>query len=118
MSLLTFKNSTLMTVLVVSGFSLTFTSAQAAAEGSEYWHHGWDTGHMVFGGFFMLLFWVGIIVAIFMAIRMFGRDFSSSSDSIPNRITALEILNERFARGDIDKDEFEERKNLLSEQDQ
>ena len=73
---------------------------------------------MVFGGFFMLLFWVGIIVAIFMAIRMFGRGFSSSSDSIPHRKKALEILNERFARGDIDKDEFEERKNLLSEQDQ
>lgn len=54
---------------------------------------------------FMLLFWGGLIALMIWAIRRFGQ--SSPSDS------ALRILHERFARGEIDQQEFEQRKAAL-----
>jgi hypothetical protein len=32
-----------------------------------------------------------------------------------SRTTALDILDERFARGEIDKDEYQEKKQLISQ---
>ena len=87
--------------------------AQVAGEGPRFYHHGWDWGwgHMVFGGLMMLLFWGGIILLVVLGVRWLGRGPESGSRS---RNTALEILEERFARGEIDKEEFEERKRTLS----
>lgn len=82
-----------------------------------YWHHhgefGW--GHMIFGTLMMLVFWGGLILLIFLAVRWFGRSSSETGERAPSTKSALRILEERFARGEIDKAEFEERKRLLSE---
>jgi putative membrane protein len=45
---------------------------------------------------------------------MMGREPAQGSDGSAQGNRALEILEERFARGEIDKEEFEERKQLLS----
>ena len=58
--------------------------------------------HMMYGGWFMGPF----IVAIVVVSRLFGTGSKSGS--------ALHILEERFARGEIDRDEFEERRKALS----
>jgi len=75
--------------------------------GSGYGHH------MFFGPFEIvghILFFALIIFGILWFLRMRGRrggKWSWSSHS------ALTILNERYAKGEIDKAEYEERKKTL-----
>ena len=76
------------------------------------WNHmmGWGDG--MFGGIGMLLFWGVIIVLLVVFARSFmGR---SSSQEPRSGSTALDILQERYARGEIDKDEYEKRRETLS----
>jgi len=68
-----------------------------------YW--GWGMG---FGWLFMGLFWVLIIVGIVAAIKWFSDQPGSRGK------TALEILQERYARGEIQREEFEQKKRDLS----
>ena len=67
-----------------------------------------------FGGFgwiFMVLWWVLIIAGIVALIKW----LTSQSHGTHNREqSALEILQERYAKGDINKQEFEEKKKDLS----
>lgn len=91
--------------------------AQIAAERPDYWHYGgnWGWGHMIFGSVMMLLFWGVIIVGIVIVVRWLAGGVSQQSGSSPARKRSLEILEERFAKGEIEKEEFEERKRLLSD---
>ncbi len=110
---------TLMNALIP--MSLTLASLPAAAQTTggrpEYWHDGWDWGwgHMIFGSLMMVIFWGGIIFAIVLAVRWLGGRSPHEAAPSASRKTALDILQERFARGEIDKEEFEERKRLLSD---
>lgn len=71
---------------------------------------GWG-GHW-FGGVFMLAIWILVIVGVFALVR--GILFRSSGGSSVAPETPLEILKRRYAKGEIDKAEFEEkRKDLL-----
>jgi len=75
-----------------------------------------DGGRDFFGGLMMIVFWGGIILLIVLLVRWLGgAGASSHTSSAPSRQTPLEILQERFAKGEIDKDEYEERKRLLSD---
>ncbi len=87
------------------------------ADNGSWFHHawGWGWGHMLFGALFMFLFWGGLILLIVLAVRWFGRDRAVSGEAPDKAKSAREILDERFARGDIDRNEYEERKRLLSE---
>ena len=63
---------------------------------------------MGFGMLFMALFWVALIVGgVLMVKWLIGQGGASRGDS------ALEILRRRYARGEINKEEFEERKHDL-----
>ena len=56
----------------------------------------------------MLLFWGLVIVGVVLGIRwLISQGKESRSDS------ALEILRQRYARGEINKEEFEARKRDL-----
>lgn len=79
------------------------------------WDMGWGWGHMLSGGLMMLLFWGGIILVIVFAVRAISGGSPQGAPPAASRNKALEILQERFARGEIDKDDFEERKRLLSD---
>lgn len=60
----------------------------------------------------MLLVWGGLIVLAVWAVRSFGRP--AGSDRREERSTdAMAILEERFARGEIDQEEFERRGSVL-----
>lgn len=54
------------------------------------------------------LFWASLIVLVAWAVaRVLGNDRGNRSD-------ALEILKRRYARGDIDRDEYERRRRDLA----
>jgi putative membrane protein len=69
---------------------------------------------MMGGGLGMILFVGLIILLIVLAVRRVGGFASRSDSSTPRERAPLEILQERFARGDIDKEEYEERRKTLT----
>ena len=88
-------------------FLLSSPMAQAPYEWGWRMHPmwGWGVGMM----FMMLLFWGAILVAAVVCVRwLLGQTKNAQGDS------ALNILRERFARGEIEKDEFETKKRQLS----
>lgn len=111
------KFSHAMIALPAAMVSLPALAQTAATDQSKYWHHGWEWGwgHMFFGSLMMVFFWGLIIVLIVVAVRSFGRGSSHAAAPQASRGKALDILEERFARGEIDKEEFEERRRLLSD---
>lgn len=69
---------------------------------------GWGFGG--FGWIFMIMWWVMIIAVIVMIIK---RLTNHSHGTHNHEKSALDILKERYARGEIDKKEFEGRKKDL-----
>ena len=83
--------------------------------GPHMWGGGW--GGMIFGPFIMLLVLVVLIAAVVLLIRWSGGPWAPAApphSAAPNR-TTLDILKERFARGEIDKEEFAERRRVLGD---
>lgn len=70
---------------------------------------------MIFGVLMMILFWGAIIVLIVVLVRWLSGHTGPQHSGTPAQKTPLDILRERFARGEIDKEEFEERRKLLSD---
>ncbi len=64
-------------------------------------------GYGGFGFLWMALFWIGIALLVTWAVRR------GDEDRAPARRRALDVLEERFARGEIDAEEFEARRRAL-----
>ena len=72
------------------------------------WHMmGWGWG---FGWIFPLLMVLGIVFCVVMMSRMFGHAHGRRNSSS----SALDVLDERFAKGEISKEEFEEKRAVLA----
>jgi len=84
--------------------------AQSYPDRSYMWGGGW--GHMAFGSVMMIAFWGVTILLIVLAVRWLG---GAGHASGPAGKSAVDILKERFARGEIDKAEFEERRRTLGD---
>jgi putative membrane protein len=73
---------------------------------SDWSNFGW--WGMGFGMVFMLLFWGLVIFGIAALIRWMLAQSSPRQGSRDK--TALEILQERYARGEIEREEYEQKK--------
>ena len=78
------------------------------------WNWGDGIGWwMMFGGFWMVAFWGGIIALIIWGVsRLTRRTDSGSSDS--GKRNPLDIAKERYAKGEISREEYEQLKKDLS----
>lgn len=104
---------------------LTLQSSLSGAQQAEPQTYPYG-GHMMWGGswfgtFFgiasMFLLLVAVIGGIALVARWFGasRYEGQAPQHPPQGRTPLDILKERYARGEIDKEEFEERRRALNE---
>lgn len=75
---------------------------------------GWGGGMGWFGGIMMFLFWAAFMVGLIILIRWLWLSTSSKAGGRPSgEDTALGILRERYAKGEIDKEEFEAKLKTL-----
>ena len=74
-------------------------------------HDSWGFG---LGGGFMWIFWIVLIIlVVWLAKTGFGSNPGSRSSGTDSP-SALEILKQRYARGEINQEEYEtKRKHLL-----
>lgn len=73
---------------------------------------GYGMGGFGFGGIFMLLWWVLLIVGIVFLVKWM---ISSSGAGGQSGDKALDILKERYARGEIDEQEYRKKKQDLTQ---
>lgn len=77
-----------------------------------YWGpDGWGWGGWFVMIFSMVAFWALVIAVVVWLVR--GARYPQGRDEAVGRSSALAILEERFARGEIDRDEFEQRRAAL-----
>lgn len=97
--------------------------AQEQSEPYRHWHgpHMMDWGGggygMIFGPLFMILVLAGTIaIAVLLVSWLSGPWHGAHSPRhMRSGHTPLDILKERYARGEIDKEEFEERRRVLGD---
>ncbi|MFD5795455.1 SHOCT domain-containing protein [Streptomyces diastatochromogenes] len=87
------------------------------------WYDGWGWGNWFAMALFMVLFWVLVIAGVVVLVRYLtgsrhghqGGAFSSSGEPGWGNRRAEDLLAERFARGEIEEDEYKRRLALLRE---
>ena len=80
------------------------------------WGNGWGWAGWVLMSIVMVLFWAAVITAIVLAIRYAGSSRNAASGPPSYRPSRPEdVLAERFARGEIDAEEYRQRVTLLRE---
>ncbi len=89
------------------------SSAYAYSSGMWGNHMFYGFGYGFMGEFFMFIFWLLIIGAIVYAVMQHSSGYCGHNKVGINN-SALNILKERYAKGEIDKAEFEEKKKDLS----
>ena len=98
------------------GFALVSAPAMALAQqgGPYYGNHMWGSGRGWFFGSLMVIFWLALMVgAATLVLRWLGAAGTNSPRSGKPGANAMDLLRARFAKGEIDKPEFEERRVLL-----
>jgi putative membrane protein len=68
---------------------------------------------MIFGPIMMIVWLIIIIVIAAAVVRWLQGGAIGPLPPLSGRKRAIEILEERFAKGEIDKDEFQERKRFM-----
>jgi len=72
---------------------------------------GWSMG---FGGWIFMIFFWGLVILGIVAVVKWLTGSSRPSDIAPPK-TARQILEERYTKGEIDREEFEQKKRDLEQ---
>ena len=107
-------NKNTKTALIIGGVIAVLLVAAPLAAGCVVGGAGYDYGMMGgYGGWwFMPILGIIFLGLIIWAVVALVRGQSGSQS--PGADSALEILKRRYARGDIDKEEYEQKKKDLS----
>jgi putative membrane protein len=70
-------------------------------------------GFGMYGGGFMWVFWILLIIVIVAVIVALARSGGHLPFGGQQGQTALDILKERYARGEIDREEYEQKRRDL-----
>jgi putative membrane protein len=99
--------------VVTGGAVLPLAAAVAdPGDGRSFDHYGMmGWGGWFYGPFMMLLFFALLVGAVLLVLRLLGADGPRSDEKREDR--ALKILRERFAKGEITKEEFEASRKVL-----
>ncbi|GAB4532965.1 MAG: hypothetical protein Kow0063_14250 [Anaerolineae bacterium] len=77
---------------------------------------GMGLGFGVFGLLFMLLFWGGLVaLAIWLVSALFPRGKQGADFPVDRDLSAREILDTRYARGEITREQYELMKQDLGQ---
>ncbi len=85
--------------------------ADMAGEGANGHGHMWGGG-WILGPVMMILFVALIVAVVVLIVRWLGGAGGGATQAAKPK-AALDIIEERFARGEIDKEEFEQRRQTL-----
>jgi putative membrane protein len=119
----------MMRILIIGGTGAAIGSVptwlraqETSGTGATGYTHGphmmWDVGWfgMILGPIFMVLLLAILIAAIVLIVRWAGIPSAGAGlHRVPPERTALDILKERYARGEIDRDEYMQRKADLQD---
>jgi putative membrane protein len=86
------------------------------------WDGGWGVGNWLLMGFGMLLFWALVVAGIVWLVRYTAAERRTSGaggvrldkPAGPPAPTARDILDERYARGEISDEEYRTRRDTLA----
>ncbi len=100
-----------MRKLISAGAALSLLTGVAYCHGNDDWHMGgWP---MMGGGMWCLVFWIVVAIIVVLLIVLAVRYLTARGPAGKAEKSSLEILKERYAKGEISKAEFEEMKKDL-----
>ncbi|MDD2487222.1 MAG: SHOCT domain-containing protein [Candidatus Gracilibacteria bacterium] len=102
-----------MILFVYISPTLAFAQSNDGCAGNSLFNNPFDNmmygyGGGFGGGLFSLIFWILLIWLAFMLFQYYNKDDKSQRGGDP-----MNILKERYAKGEIDKKQFEEMKKDL-----
>jgi len=110
------KIQTLLTTILFAVILMPWNNAIAQSGQYGGWQmgpgmmeSGWGMGW--FGMIFMLAFWGLVIIALILLVKWLIQATSGKKAAPTSSNRGLEILKERYARGEIDKAEFDSKKH-------
>lgn len=83
------------------------------------WGYGWNMGWVWLLG---LLILIGLVLLIVLSVRVFtgegSRNRPGQAERMPGSTRAHQILDERYARGELTTEQYQEQVRVLNEQHQ
>jgi putative membrane protein len=106
------KYAILLGALLAQGSGAAFGQGMMWGPGYRGWGH-WGYWGGWLGPLIMVVFWALIVVGVVFLVRYLVRQ-GRGAGGAGREDSALEILKRRYARGEIDKDEFEAKRRDLT----
>lgn len=75
-----------------------------------YGHEGMLWG---FGWWGMMIFWIAVIIGLIFLVKWLAEQGRTDKRTSQTEESALDILKKRYAKGEINKEEFEQKKRDL-----